>query len=50
MMMDTDTNQEHNPPKNAPVTMPNDQGSIDVSGFVKIFDPNTKETIVETRA
>lgn len=29
---------------------PNDSGSVNVTGFVRIFDPNTKETIVETRA
>jgi len=29
---------------------PNDQGSVSVSGFVRIFDPKTNETIVETRA
>lgn len=29
---------------------PNDVGSISVEGFVKIFDPKTKETYVEKRA
>jgi hypothetical protein len=29
---------------------PNDQGSVSVTGFVRIFDPKTNETIVETRA
>ena len=29
---------------------PNDTGSISVEGFVKIFDPNTKEKFVEKRA
>ena len=29
---------------------PNETGSISVEGFVRIFDPNTKETIVEKRA
>jgi hypothetical protein len=28
----------------------NDTGSISVEGFVKIFDPNTKEKFVEKRA
>lgn len=28
---------------------PNELGSVVVSGFVKIFDPNTQEVIVETR-
>ena len=29
---------------------PNDTGSISVEGFVRIFDPNTKEKFVEKRA
>jgi len=29
---------------------PNETGSISVEGFVKIFDPNTKEKFVEKRA
>ena len=29
---------------------PNEQGAVSVTGFVKIFDPKTKETFVETRA
>jgi hypothetical protein len=29
---------------------PNETGSIRVEGFVKIFDPNTKEKFVEQRA
>lgn len=29
---------------------PNEQGAISVQGFVKIYDPKTKETFVETRA
>lgn len=29
---------------------PNETGSINVEGFVKIFDPKTKETFVEERA
>jgi hypothetical protein len=33
-----------------PVKKPNETGSISVEGFVKIFDPNNKETFVETRA
>lgn len=31
-------------------TRPNENGAIHVEGFVKIFDPNTKEVIVEKRA
>ena len=33
-----------------PARKPNDTGSISVEGFVKIFDPNTKEVMVEKRA
>jgi hypothetical protein len=29
---------------------PNETGSISVEGFIKIFDPNTKQVIVEKRA
>ena len=29
---------------------PNDVGSIRVEGFVKIYDPNSKQTFVEQRA
>jgi hypothetical protein len=29
---------------------PNETGSISVEGFVKIFDPKTKEIFVEKRA
>lgn len=29
---------------------PNDVGTLQIDGFVKIFDPNTKEVFVEKRA
>ena len=29
---------------------PNETGTLQVDGFVKIFDPNTKEVFVEKRA
>lgn len=29
---------------------PNDIGALQIDGFVKIFDPNTKEVFVEKRA
>lgn len=33
-----------------PPTPPvNDQGSINVSGYVRVFDPKTQETLVEVR-
>jgi hypothetical protein len=31
-------------------TRPNENGSLHIEGFVKIFDPNTEEVIVEKRA
>ena len=46
MTQNTTTNQPQQPaPKR-----PNETGSIRVEGFVKIFDPNTKEKFVEQRA
>ena len=32
-----------------PVRKPNELGGLDISGFVKIYDPNTNETFVEVR-
>ena len=38
-------------PTNTPAQKrPNETGSIHVEGFVKIFDPASKETFVEKRA
>lgn len=48
--------KDNNKPKNeavrsqSPSKKPNDTGSISVEGFVRIFDPNTKEKFVEKRA
>jgi hypothetical protein len=42
-------NTQPNQPQPAP-KRPNDTGSISVEGFIKIFDPNTKEKFVEKRA
>ena len=33
-----------------PVKKPNETGALSVESFVKIFDPNTREVIVEKRA
>lgn len=41
--------QQNQPQKPAPKPA-NDTGSISVEGFVRIFDPNTKEKFVEQRA
>ena len=48
MMMQKD--QPVQQEKNSQPKRPNEQGSFSVTGFVKIFDPKTKETFVETRA
>jgi hypothetical protein len=46
MNQNTQTNQPQKPvPKPA-----NDTGTISVEGFIRIFDPNTKEKFVEKRA
>jgi len=37
-------------PTTAKPKRPNETGAIAVEGFVKIFDPKTKETFVEKRA
>lgn len=51
--MDQKDNQST--PKEAAVAQPrpkkpNETGSISVEGFVRIYDPNTKEKFVEKRA
>ena len=48
MNENTQTNTPAQPTQ--PAKRPNDTGSISVTGFVKIFDPNTKEKFVEQRA
>jgi hypothetical protein len=48
MMQTTTTNQPQQP--QTVQKRPNDTGSISVEGFVRIFDPNTKEKFVEKRA
>jgi hypothetical protein len=37
-------------PKPQPVTRPNERGTIAISGFLKISDPNTKQVFVEKQA
>jgi len=49
MEQKTEENQKSQPAQR-PETRPNERGSFAVMGHVKIFDPNTQETIVETRA
>jgi hypothetical protein len=52
--MNQDKNQAQSGDKKthpvAPEKRPNETGSISVEGFVRIFDPNTKEKFVEKRA
>lgn len=49
--MMTQKDQQKTPlPQNNHARRPNETGSISVEGFVKIFDPKTKETFVEKRA
>jgi hypothetical protein len=38
------------PPATTVPKRPNETGSISVEGFIKIFDPTSKETFVEKRA
>lgn len=49
----TDNKKDQQLPKNNEQTTdkkPNEIGSLHVEGFVKIFDPNTKEVYLESRA
>jgi hypothetical protein len=46
----TDELPKQQQPEKTPAAQANDQGSVSVTGFVRIFDPKTNETIVETRA
>jgi hypothetical protein len=44
-------NQSTQPQQPAPpVKKPNETGSISVEGHIRIFDPKTKEVLVEKRA
>lgn len=48
--MEKNTQQPAQPKPSTPAKRPNEVGAISVEGFVKIFDPKTKETFVEKRA
>jgi len=48
--MTVEQSNKQQTPSESSATKPNDQGSVSVNGFVRIFDPKTNETIVETRA
>jgi len=45
-------NQQTKPqqPKPQPAARPNERGTIAVSGFLKISDPNSKQVFVEKQA
>jgi hypothetical protein len=43
------TNMQPSNPTPAPAK-PNEQGSVSVQAFVRIFDPQTQKTILEGRA
>lgn len=54
-MQNIDPKQPTNTPANPGVQgsqqrKPNDQGTVTVQAYMKIFDPNTKQTFVEGRA
>ena len=49
-MMQKDTKNSAQKPATPQNNRPNETGSISVEGFIKIFDPKTKETFVEKRA
>jgi len=41
---------KHDPELKKPQPKPNERAGFAIMGHLKIFDPNTKEVIVETRA
>jgi hypothetical protein len=47
---DSNLQQPQETTPQSPAKRPNETGSISVEGFVRIFDPNTKEKFVEKRA
>ena len=49
-MNENTTKKQPDPAKTQAQQRPNETGSIHVEGFVKIFDPASKETFVEKRA
>jgi len=48
--MQTTNQQPAKPQAQSAHKRPNETGSISVEGFVKIFDPKSKEVFVEKRA
>lgn len=48
--MEQSKQQYEVPTDNKPAKRPDDTGKVSVEGFIRIFDPNTKEKFVEKRA
>lgn len=48
-MSNTPENKQTEAAKPAAPRRPNELGSVSVQAHMRIFDPNTKKTIVETR-
>lgn len=49
-MSNTQLNQQVEPRKEETPRKPNDIGTVNVQGYFRVFDPNTKKTYVEGRA
>jgi hypothetical protein len=49
-MSENNMPKQPNPAAKPAAKRPNETGSISVQGFVKIFDPATKQVFVEKRA
>jgi hypothetical protein len=50
IMTENKTTKQPVPEVKTTTKRPDETGSISVEGFVRIFDPNTKEKFVEKRA
>jgi hypothetical protein len=50
MMNFKDQKMQENQPQASQAKKPDDKGNIQIDCHVKIYDPNTKQVIVETRA
>jgi hypothetical protein len=49
-MVNNNMNQNQSTVEQKPVKKPNEAGVFSVEAHVKIYDPNTKEVLVEKRA
>lgn len=48
-MQENQSDQPVSPTENKISRIPDDKGNIQIDSFVKIFDPNTQEVLVEVR-